>query len=307
MHTRAKGYLLGALAAATYGLNPLFALPLYRAGMGPDSVLFFRYLFALPMLFVLLRVRGGRLTVTRDEVGPLVLMGLLMGASSLTLFESYRHMEAGIASTLLFIYPVIVSGLMCLLYGELFSWLMACCMLLTLSGIGMLYKASNGATLSLDGTLLVITSAASYALYIVAINRGPLQRLPTLTTTFYVLLFGLSLFLFRVVRSGEILLPDRWYLWGNLIALALFPTTISLVATTAAIQRIGSTPTALLGALEPVTAIVIGVVGFGERLSIRDIAGIGLILVAVTLIVSEGSAGRWVLRLRKLFPRPPKG
>ena len=307
MHTRAKGYLLGALAAATYGLNPLFALPLYRAGMGPDSVLFFRYLFALPMLFVLLRVRGGRLTVTRDEVGPLVLMGLLMGASSLTLFESYRHMQAGIASTLLFIYPVIVSGLMCLLYGELFSWLMACCMLLTLSGIGMLYKATDGATLSLDGTLLVITSAASYALYIVAINRGPLQRLPTLTTTFYVLLFGLSLFLFRVVRSGEVLLPDRWYLWGNLIALALFPTTISLVATTAAIQRIGSTPTALLGALEPVTAIVIGVVGFGERLSIRDIAGIGLILVAVTLIVSEGSAGRWVLRLRKLFPRPPKG
>ena len=307
MHTRAKGYLLGALAAATYGLNPLFALPLYRAGMGPDSVLFFRYLFALPMLFVLLRVRGGRLTVTRDEVGPLVLMGLLMGASSLTLFESYRHMQAGIASTLLFIYPVIVGGLMCLLYGELFSWLMACCMLLTLSGIGMLYKATDGATLSLDGTLLVITSAASYALYIVAINRGPLQRLPTLTTTFYVLLFGLSLFLFRVVRSGEVLLPDRWYLWGNLIALALFPTTISLVATTAAIQRIGSTPTALLGALEPVTAIVIGVVGFGERLSIRDIAGIGLILVAVTLIVSEGSAGRWVLRLRKLFPRPPKG
>ena len=307
MHTRAKGYLLGALAAATYGLNPLFALPLYRAGMGPDSVLFFRYLFALPMLFALLRVRGGRLTVTRDEVGPLVLMGLLMGASSLTLFESYRHMQAGIASTLLFIYPVIVSGLMCLLYGELFSWLMACCMLLTLSGIGMLYKATDGATLSLDGTLLVITSAASYALYIVAINRGPLQRLPTLTTTFYVLLFGLSLFLFRVVRSGEVLLPDRWYLWGNLIALALFPTTISLVATTAAIQRIGSTPTALLGALEPVTAIVIGVVGFGERLSIRDIAGIGLILVAVTLIVSEGSAGRWVLRLRKLFPRPPKG
>ena len=45
-----KGYGLGALAAASYGTNPLFALPLLGAGIDAYSVLFLRYLFAIPML-----------------------------------------------------------------------------------------------------------------------------------------------------------------------------------------------------------------------------------------------------------------
>ena len=49
MNAKAKGYILGSIAAASYGMNPLFALPLYKAGMNPDSVLFFRYLFAIPI------------------------------------------------------------------------------------------------------------------------------------------------------------------------------------------------------------------------------------------------------------------
>lgn len=50
MKTSFKGYLLGAVAAVSYGTNPLFALPLYDMGMDADSMLLFRYLLALPML-----------------------------------------------------------------------------------------------------------------------------------------------------------------------------------------------------------------------------------------------------------------
>lgn len=306
MQTHAKGYLLGAIAAATYGMNPLFALPLYNAGMNPDSVLFFRYLFALPMLLVMLYVRGRDLRIERHETGQLIVLGLLMAVSSLTLFESYNYMAAGIASTLLFVYPVLVAILMCLFFGERFSGLTALCLGLTLGGIGLLYKGGDGATLSLTGTLLVFVSALSYAIYIVAVNRGGLQRLPTLKVTFYVLLFGLSLFAIRLGLRGTITHPDRWYMWGNLIALALFPTTISLLATTAAIQHIGSTATALLGALEPVTAILFGVALFGEQLTWRDVAGVSLILLAVSTLVAGGSVGLWLLRLRKMFPRLPR-
>ena len=102
MNTKAKGYLLGAVAAATYGMNPLFALPLYKAGMDPDSVLFFRYLFAIPLLGIMLKARGRDFRLHRREIVPLVLLGLLVALSSLSLFLSYNYMDAGIASTLLF-------------------------------------------------------------------------------------------------------------------------------------------------------------------------------------------------------------
>lgn len=55
-----RGYTLGAVAAATYGMNPLFALPLYEDGMNPDSVLFFRYLAALPIVALCFCTEGAR-------------------------------------------------------------------------------------------------------------------------------------------------------------------------------------------------------------------------------------------------------
>ena len=112
MKTSFKGYLLGAVAAVSYGTNPLFALPLYDMGMDADSMLLFRYLLALPMLWALVRLGGGSLSVRRDRLPGLAAMGLLASLSSLTLFESFRYMDAGIASTMLFVYPVMVAAIM---------------------------------------------------------------------------------------------------------------------------------------------------------------------------------------------------
>lgn len=88
MNAKAKGYVLGAIAAATYGMNPLFALPLYKAGMNPDSVLFFRYLFAIPVLGIMIKARGRNFKLKPNEIVPLILMGLLVSFSSLALFQS---------------------------------------------------------------------------------------------------------------------------------------------------------------------------------------------------------------------------
>ena len=144
MNTKAKGYLLGAVAAATYGMNPLFALPLYKAGMDPDSVLFFRYLFAIPLLGIMLKARGRDFRLHRREIVPLVLLGLLVALSSLSLFLSYNYMDAGIASTLLFVYPIFVALIMAFGFREKLSPQTALCILLALAGIGLLFKGSNG-------------------------------------------------------------------------------------------------------------------------------------------------------------------
>ena len=306
MNTKTKGYILGTIAAATYGMNPLFALPLYKAGMNPESVLFFRYMLAIPILAVMIKARGRSFKINRKETMTLIVMGLLVAISSLTLFQSYNYMEAGIASTILFVYPIMVALIMSLVFKEKLTMMTGLCLLLALGGISMLYKGGDGTTLSLTGTLLALASALTYAIYIVGINQTVLKSTATLTVTFYVLVFGVTLFIIRLLTGTALTTPDKWYLWLNVLALSVFPTAISFLCTTSAIQYIGSTPTAILGALEPVTAIIFGITIFGERMTLRESIGIVMILIAVTLVIAGGSISIHLLRFRKMFPRLPR-
>ena len=288
MNYKAKGYLLAAVSSATYGMNPLFSLPLYADGMSVDSVLFFRYLFAVPMVALMLKSRGGSFSVEKKEIWPLLLVGAFFVLSSITLFRSYHYMDSGIASTILFVYPVMVALIMAIFFKEkiaLQTWL---CIALALGGVGLLYKAPSGAALSLIGILFVLGSAFAYTLYIIAINKTVLKDVPSVKVTFYVILLGFFIFSAMVLFGGGLQIPTKWYLWLDIFAFALFPTVISMYCATKAIVYIGSTSTAILGALEPLTAVFFGITVFGETLGARDILGLVLIIVSVTFVVAGG-------------------
>ena len=167
----------------------------------------------------------------------------------------------------------------------------------------LLYRGEDGATLSLTGTVWVMVSSLTYAVYIVGVNHTALSRIPTLRVTFYVLLFGMLVFLADILLRGGLVLPSDALGWSFVCELALFPTAVSFLCTTAAITYIGATPTAILGAMEPLTAVVIGVTVFGERLTWTDTAGLLLILVAVTMVILQGTVAHWLARVRYLFPR----
>lgn len=303
LNDKAKGYALGAIAAATYGMNPLFALPLYQEGMTPASVLFFRYLFAIVILGFMIKMRGRSFKVSQKNMLQLVGLGILMAVSSLALFMSYNFMAAGIASTMLFIYPVLVAVMMAVFFHEKMTSTIVLCLILALCGISLLYKGGDGATIDTTGTILVMASALSYALYLIAVNQTTLRDVATLTITFYVILYGTFVFVAYAAFSDGITLPGNWYMMGNAIALALFPTAISFICTTRAIQYIGSTPTAILGALEPLTAVFFGIVVFHETMTGRDFIGMALIIAAVTLVVAGGNISAHLTRFRKLFPK----
>lgn len=290
--SKLKGYALGCIAAVSYGLNPLFAIPLHNTGMQVDSVLFYRYVFAVAMMAVMMRLNGKSFALKRNEVLPLVVVGLLFSCSSLFLFQSFNYMDAGIASTILFVYPVMVALIMTLCFGERLGVVKISAIAMAVAGIAMLYKGEGGVSLSLTGVLYVLASSLVYALYIVGVNRSVLKTMSGLKLTFYAILFGMSIYVVRL-RGGVDLQPlTDLSQWGNALGLALFPTLISLVTITMSIHHIGSTPAAILGALEPVTALVVGAVMFGERLTPGNMVGIVLILSAVTLIVA-GQKG-WV-------------
>ena len=305
MNKKVKGYILAAISAATYGMNPLFALPLYAGGMDLFSVLFFRYLFAIPILAVMLKLRGRSFSITKTDITPLLILGILFAMSSITLFSSYNFMDAGIASTILFVYPIMVAVIMYLFFKEKISKITMLCIAIALIGIVLLCRSGEGAVISTKGLLFVFGSALSYAIYIVYLNKSKIKDMATIKVTMYVLIVGWFIFATRALIIGELNVPssEQWYLWCNILALSIFPTIISLICTTEAIQCIGSTPTAILGVLEPVTAVFFGVLIFDEVLTPRIILGLVLVICSVTLVVAEGKLGIVILKLRKMFPK----
>lgn len=299
-----KGYLLAALAAAAYGTNPAFAVPLYADGMNPNSVLLFRYVMGLPILALILVVRRTGFRLANDEVGPTAVLGILMSLSSLGLFESYKYMNSGVASTLLFVYPVMVAVMMIFFFHEKFRMTVALCLLIMAAGLMLLMKPSGGETLSAFGCLLVMLSALTYALYIVFVNVSKtIKEIPTTKLLFYVLAWGCLVFLVMIPMGHSLTMPPAASGWLNLTALAVIPTVFSLACTTRAIQLIGSTPTAILGALEPVSAVVLSVAVLGQAITMREIAGGLLIVLATTIVIGDKTVDKLILHVRKMFPR----
>lgn len=304
MNNKVKGYLFAAISAATYGMNPLFALPLYEGGMDLYSVLFFRYLFAIPILAIMLKIRRRDFSMGKADIAPLIILGILFALSSITLFSSYHHMDAGIASTILFVYPIMVALIMFFFFKEKISAKTIACIAVALLGIALLCKSGEGAVVSIKGVLFVLGSALSYSIYIVFVNKSRINKMATIKVTMYVLTVGWIIFAIKSLISGTLTTPpaEKWWLWGNILALSIFPTVISLICTTEAIQYIGSTPTAILGVLEPVTAVFFGVVIFGEILTTRIVIGLILVITSVTFVVAGDNLGKILLRLRKMFP-----
>lgn len=298
-----KGFLLAAIAAATYGTNPAFALPLYSAGMNANSVLLFRYALGLPLLAAMIFYRGRNLRLELRQLLPVAILGLLMAVSSLTLFESYNYMNAGVASTLLFLYPIMVALIMVIGFHEKFRVTTAICLLLMCGGLALLMKPGNGFSVSMTGFLLVMLSALTYAIFLVMTNvNKTISGVPTLTLMFYELLFGSLFYLLLIPCGFTLTMPGQTLEWVNLGALAILPTVVSLSCTTIAIQCIGPTPTAIFGALEPVTAVVLSITILNQPMSAPELIGGLLIIIATSLVVVSDKVDRIILRVRRMFP-----
>ena len=287
MNSKVKGTICGILAAISYGTNPLGALNLYADGLNANSVIFYRYALATLILAAIMIIQRKSFAVTRREFKVLLALGVLMAGSSLALYCSFNFMDAGIASTILFVYPVMVAVIMAVFFKEKVTPVTIVSIVMALSGISMLYKGGDGAVLSTVGVILVIISSLTYAVYIVVVNKSSL-RMSSVKLTFYVLFIGTLMIILYSFTGDSARLQSITSVHSLFYALllAVFPTVISLILMVIAVHNVGSTPTAVMGALEPITAVCIGVFVFGEVFTVRLAVGCLLILAAVTLIVA---------------------
>ncbi len=284
---RLIGYIAGISAGVSYGTNPLFGKARIESGVPVMVMLFFRYGIAAVILALWMLFRKESFRAGRRGLGLLIVLGLLFAGSSITLFCSYAYIPSGLATTLIYLYPVFVALILVFLriYPSWQTWLS---IVATFGGILLLSAPSDGVQIRLPGVLLAIGSALCYSFYLIIVNRSKrIRSVSEHTLTFYSLVTGAALFaIIRTFQGGGMLEGiDTAADWGNLVGLAIVPTMISLLTLAVSTRYIGPTKTAVLGVFEPLTAILIGTVLFAEPLTARMAAGIAICVAAVIFMI----------------------
>lgn len=281
------GYPAGIITGITYGLNPLFAKPLMNDGASTEAILFFRYLIAVALLGAYLLLKKESFKINLRQAGVLLALGLLFTASSTFLFEAYKYIASGLATTLVFLFPVMVAIIMVFL-KVVPSWPVWLSIAATFAGVVIMTGGGGSEAVNPIGVWFSIASAFVYALFIVVINRSKeISSISNSLLTFYALLVGTVVFFTRSIFSGVDLMTglDGGMAWINLIGLAILPTIVSTATLAIATRNIGATKASVLGVFEPITAILVGTLVFGEALTPNIITGILISIVAVTFMI----------------------
>jgi drug/metabolite transporter (DMT)-like permease len=281
------GYPAGIITGIAYGLNPLFAMPLMNEGASTESILLFRYSIAVILLGAFLLLKRETFKINLRQAFVLLSLGLLFTASSILLFESYKYIASGLATTLSFLFPVFVAIIMVFLkvVPSIPVWLAIAA---TFAGVVIMSAGDGTQTVSALGVFLASASAFAYALFIVVINRSKsISTISDSLLTFYALLVGAVVFSVMSLTSDSELLTglDSTMAWVNLVGLAVIPTIVSMATLAVSTRNIGATKTSVLGVFEPITAILVGTLVFGEALTSNIVIGISISVIAVLFMI----------------------
>lgn len=279
------GYLAGIVSGITYGMNPLFGVPVINKGLDVNSLLFYRYGVATLLMLAYMLVARKQLRINGKQLGLMTVLGILFTGCSITLFEAYKYIPSGVATSILYIYPIMVALIM-MLFGQFPSWQTWISIFAGVAGAVLLSIKGGGGFIDWKGIALVVASGLCYTLFIVIVNQSQqIKALPNLTLTFYCFLVG-SVMLFALSGFGAQLnpVPDA-VCWLNVLGLAVLPTALATITLAAATKSVGATKTSVLGILEPLTAIFIGTIVFHEAFILNVALGVVLILFAILFMI----------------------
>lgn len=283
-----KGYALGIISAVSYGLIPIFILPVKQAHFSLDITLFYRFLFSALMIGGYLLYSKENFSINKKEGLILVILGICYALSSEFLFLGYDYLTPGIASTVLFIYPVMVALIMFFFYKERLNKLSIISLFLAFAGVIVLCLKGKGLEINYVGLGIVMLSSLSYALYMIIVNKSNI-KVSGFKLSFYSMVFTSIFFMIKALIGRESFEIPSTSVFFNFIIFAFLTTVISTLCLVFAIKSIGSTSAAILGALEPVVAVMVSVLIFHEKFTFNLLIGIILILFGVILNVLAGS------------------
>ena len=254
-----KGYAYGLISSISYGLIPLFILPIKQANFSMDTTLFYRFFFSALIVGAYLFITKQSFKIDVKQLPILVVLGLLYGISADALFLGYDYLSAGIASTLLFVYPLIVAIIMAVFFKERITISTILAIIFVLAGVILLSFKDGKFELNPLGLGIVFVSALGYGLYIVTVNKSKVRDIKGFTLSFYSFLFTTIYYAIKMIIHKESFILPSLELTFNFFTFAFVTTVISSIALIFAIKNIGSTATSILGASEPVVAVAVSV------------------------------------------------
>lgn len=284
---RIKGILYAAVSSSTFGLAPFFSITLLLAGFSAFEVLSYRWGVASVVLIAFGLLSGCNFRLTRKDLGVVFLLSLLRAVTSFSLIIAYQNIASGVASTIHFMYPLAVALAMMFFFQERKSLLVMLAVLMSLLGAALLsmgeLDAKNGNTIV--GLVAACVSVFSYAGYIIGVRTTRAVQINSTVLTCYDMGLGTLFYLIGAFSTSGIQWVTDGYTWLIILGLALPATAISNITLVHAIKYAGPTLTSILGAMEPLTAVVIGVFVFKELFTVNSAVGILLILIAVSIVV----------------------
>ena len=287
---RINGIFYAAISSASFGFSPLFSIGLLAAGLSNFDILSYRWGIAglVLMIYAFIKKKSLKL-LSWDEAWKVILLSSLRAITSITLLIGYANISSGIASTINFMYPIIVAVCMMIFFGEKRSAIDICAILVSIFGV---YLLASGNSLIIEGgnTRLGLTcsiiSSFSFASYYILMKRVKADKIEVVKfTTWIMMLSALYFIICAFIFEGRLGMVSGSRSWIFIMGLALWSTMISSFTGVKAVRRIGPTFTSILGALQPLTAVVLGVIFLHEHLYMKSIIGITLILAAVTIVV----------------------
>jgi drug/metabolite transporter (DMT)-like permease len=283
--TPATGMALVAFGAIGFGLMPFFARTAYADGLSPLSLLSWRFgiafLCLLPFLPRMLAARRDMLVATLAGAGYMGTMFFY--------FEALRHLTVALTVLILFTYPLFTILIGWLVFRERLTWPNGVAALLVLTAaILILAPAGFGASVDLLGIGMAFIPPLAYAVFMHVAAR-PLSGMAIPVRLGGVFLGGLlAMLALGLLMEGGITVPATVTGWAAAIALAIVSTVGALGLLLYGAPIAGAERTAIAGASELVTALIVGAVAFGETLDLMMLAGAGLIIGA-NLLAARGT------------------
>ena len=283
------GVAYAVVSSTTFGLIPLFTISLMTVGVSSPTILCYRFLLAAVAMAVIMFFTRRSFRLASDQMAVVALLAVLYASTAILLLESYKCIPSGIATTIHFLYPLAVTLTMSWVFKERISSTIYIAVALSLVGVALLAWGNHAEGDFRRGVSFALLTVITYAAYIVGVMRSRASRVDSIVLTFYVLAFGALLFFVYAMATSGIEAVHSAASWRDLIILALLCTVLSDYTLIIAIKRIGSTSTSILGSMEPLTAVVVGVLYFGERIDTTSVVGLLLVICAVVVVIVQSA------------------
>lgn len=282
---RVKGYIYIIISGILFGCMPLYAKILYSNGCTPLSLVFYRFLMAIPFLYIICRKAGIDIRVTKMELRDLSLISVFgYSATPILLYSSYNFIPSGLSTSLHFIYPVVVNIACIVIYKERLDIIKILCAFFCTAGIFLFLNDLDIVENSHIGIILAIASGLTYSYYMVALERNSVGDMNTYKVIFYLCIISAAvLFVYNIILD-TLVMEFNPIIW---LALLLFSLVISIGAVYSfqkGLSIIGAQSTSILSTTEPITSVIIGILVFKEPATFKIILGIAAIVLSVILL-----------------------